>query len=270
MSKSSLPSPEIWFEAAGTRLFVTERGEGLPFVFLHGGLADHRASLFRVGDLASSYRLITPDVRGAGRSREHGDLSWDLLANDVGCLLDHLGLERAAVGGISAGATIALKFARSHPHRALALILVWPAYAGSEIGLVEAQRSALCAMDAAARKAVAVGIEALYPLFRTLPARVRETALGIVGSFDPASVAATCRFLATGAQPFERMSDLTGLSVPTLVVPGLDPEHPAEIAMQYARAIPHCQVADPGAELAQALRDFLDSVSKQPIAVEQG
>ncbi|HWA75450.1 MAG TPA: hypothetical protein VG937_24105 [Polyangiaceae bacterium] len=57
---------EVWFEADGSRLFALEVGDGNPVVFVHGGLADHRAALFRVRQLGGTHRLVTPISEAAG------------------------------------------------------------------------------------------------------------------------------------------------------------------------------------------------------------
>ena len=111
---------ELRVPAHGTTLSVFESGVGTPLLFLHGGLADHQAALLHVGALSERLRLITPDLRGAGRSHFAGELTWDLLADDVITVLDHLGLERAAVGGVSMGSAVALRAALRHPDRFVA------------------------------------------------------------------------------------------------------------------------------------------------------
>jgi pimeloyl-ACP methyl ester carboxylesterase len=248
---------EFCYESAGARLFAVERGRGEPVVFLHGGLADHRAALFRAGSLAAAHRLIAPDVRGAGRSIYSGELSWELLADDLAALLDHLDLERAVIGGVSAGSGIALSFARRHPRRLRALLLVSPVYAGAELGLDDAQRRAMDRMGAVGRQAASEGIAALFPLFVALPPAIRDIALTMAAGFDPASVAATTRFLASGVHPFTRLAELAALAVPTLVVPGTDPEHPAAVADLYARTLPGAALVDPTADLGAQLEALL-------------
>lgn len=247
---------EFNYESAGARLFAVELGEGRPLIFLHGGLADHQASTTQLGALAASHRLIAPDLRGAGRSRHAGPLTWDLLAEDLLALLRHLRLERAAVGGISAGSAVALRLALRAPERVAALVLVAPVFAGAAEGLGDAQRLAMDRMRAAGERALVEGVEALDPLYAALPAPIRARAQAMARRFDPASVAATTRFLAEGAQPFERLEQLATLAMPALVVPGADPEHPAELAARYARTIPRAVVGDPG-ELVAEVDAFL-------------
>jgi hypothetical protein len=79
----------------------------------------------------------------------------------------------------------------------------------------------------------------------------------MVRSFDPASVASTTRFLASGVQPFRALGELSAVRVPALIVPGSDPEHPAEVAEGYAAALPQATLADPGVELARAIDEFI-------------
>jgi pimeloyl-ACP methyl ester carboxylesterase len=247
---------DLTFDHAGATLYAALRGRGPAVVFLHGGLADHRASLHRVGELAATHWLIAPDVRGAGRSHHAGDLGFALLADDLAALLDRLGLAAAVVGGASFGAAIALAFALRHPRRCRALLQLAPAFAGEELGQTPAQRAAMARMDAYGRRAAAGGIAELFPLYAELPPELRARARAMAAGFDPASVTATTRFLASGAQPFARLAELAALSMPALVVPGTDPEHPAEFAARLAGAIPRARLlaADVAvADLARAL-----------------
>ena len=234
----------------GTGLFAVEQGTGAPFVYLHGGLADHRVGLYRLATLPA--RLILPDVRGAGRSHHADELSWDLLADDVAALLDHLRLARAAIGGVSSGSAIAVRFALRYPERTTKLVIQSPVFAGADRGLVPAQATAMRRMREVGERVATEGIAALLPLYEALPPEIRDRAIEMARSFDPASVAATTRFLDSGAQPFATLADLAALTMPVLVIPGTDPEPPAELAAEYARAIPHAVVGDDIAAFLQS------------------
>ena len=256
---------EVWFESQGVRLYALDAGSGPPLVFLHGGLADHRAALAHVDGLAESQRLLAPDLRGSGRSAYSGELSWDLLAEDVRALLDHVGATQCIVGGVSAGSAVALRFVLRYPEKSLGLVLVAPVYAGEERGLTPAQVAAMHAMAEAGQRGLEHGIEALVPLYERLPPPIRERAVEMVRTFDPASVAATTRFLASGAQPFSSLRDLEAIERPVLLVPGTDPEHPPELAALYAGHLRHHTMLDPaGSAVAERISSFcaeLDSSS---------
>ena len=251
---------EFWFEREGARLFAVEDGEGRAIVMLHGGMASHVASLPLIAPLSSRYRVIAPDVRGNGKSWYGERLTFDQLADDVAALLDHIGVDRAVVGGVSGGSGVALRFALRHPGRTAGLVLVQPVYAGEERGYTGAQSQTFAMMDAVASRALAEGVQVLRPLYAGLPPEIREKALAMVDGFDAASVVATSHFIASGAQPFTSAADLRSLSMPTLLVPGADPLHPAEVAAFYAENIPSCSVSAPATDVTAETGAFCDRI----------
>jgi 3-oxoadipate enol-lactonase len=244
---------DIWWKSDGTTLFAIERGAGQPIILIHGGLATHAACTPIADPLAARYRVITPDLRANGRSLYAGELSWDRFADDVAALMRHLELPRAVIGGISFGAGVAVRVALRHPELVSALLVLQPAYGGAELGLTPAQAAAMAAMDAAGSRAVAEGVEVMLPLFDALPPAIRERAHAIVARYDAGSVAAITRFMASGAQPFERGDELAAVDVPALVVPGTDPTHPDEVADVFRRHLPRCTVE-------VAVGEFLDQL----------
>ncbi len=107
-------------------IHVEVEGEGVPIVLLHGlGLSGALWNRVREG-FGPGYKLILPDFRSAGDTREiqREELSLELWANDLAGLLAALEVERPVLVGHSLGASIALKYALEHPDdvRALALI----------------------------------------------------------------------------------------------------------------------------------------------------
>jgi pimeloyl-ACP methyl ester carboxylesterase len=245
---------EIWFEREGTRLFAVEDGEGRPIVMLHGGMASHVASLPLVAPLKSRYRVLMPDVRGNGKSWYAGTLTFDQFADDVEALLDHIGADRAVVGGVSGGSGVALRFALRHPSRTAALVLVKPVYAGEDRGYTDQQKQTFTMMDAIASRALDEGVQVLRPMYANLPPEIREKALAMIESFDVASVVTTSRFIASGVQPFNSAENLKSLSMPTLLIRGDDALHPPEISDLYAENIPNGSIAPaPTADVASEI-----------------
>ena len=237
---------EFRFQSGGRSLFAFEDGEGPVVVMVHGPMADHRAALPFVAPLVGRFRVVTPDLRGSGRSHDPGPLSFDQLADDLAALLDALGAPRAVIGGVSGGSGVALRFALRRPERTRALVLVQPVYAGAQIGYTPAQAQIFAGMNAVASRAVAEGVGVLRPLYERLPPERREKALAMVAEFDAASVVATSAFVASGAQPFDSANELAALAMPALLVRGDDALHPKEVSDLYAETIPRADIAPAG------------------------
>jgi 3-oxoadipate enol-lactonase len=251
---------EFWFESDGVRLFAVGDGKGPAIVMLHGGMADHRTVLPLIAPLSPRYRVIAPDLRGSGKSWSAAPLTFDRLADDVDALLDHMGVDRAVIGGISGGSGVALRFALRYPNRTAGLVVVKPVYAGEDQGYTERQKATFSMMDALASRVPEEGIEVLQPLYADLPPQMREKALAMLEGFDAASIAATSRFIASGAQPFASAVDLKSMHVPTLLVRGDDPVHLAEISDFYAAHIPDCTVVPASTmDLATAIGAFCEN-----------
>jgi pimeloyl-ACP methyl ester carboxylesterase len=131
-------------EANGAFLHYEERGHGAPLILIHGGLASGAMWEPVVPELADSFRVITPDSRGHGRSTNpSGTLSYGLIADDIAALIDALELDRPVVGGWSDGGQVTLELGARHPGAAAGL-LVGAAYPDFEsTGLREAHRELL-------------------------------------------------------------------------------------------------------------------------------
>ncbi len=113
-------------EINGQWIYYEDTGGNLPpIVLAHGLLMDHEMFAPQLKALSSEYRMITWDARSHGQTETTGDAFtyWD-LAEDLRGLLDHLGIPRAVIGGMSQGGFVALRFALKHPERVAALILL--------------------------------------------------------------------------------------------------------------------------------------------------
>jgi pimeloyl-ACP methyl ester carboxylesterase len=120
-------------EINGQWIYYEDTGGNLPpIVLAHGLLMDHEMFAPQVEALSSRYRMITWDARCHGETETTDDpfTYWD-LAEDLSGLLDHLGITRAVIGGMSQGGFVALRFALKHPDRVSALILL-SSQAGTE------------------------------------------------------------------------------------------------------------------------------------------
>lgn len=114
-------------EVDGARIHYLDAGAGEPALVLlhafplHAGMWEPQ-----VRELSAGRRVIAPDLLGFGGSDapesmyRHTMLGYaDLVAG----LLDHLGLDRVVLGGLSMGGYVAFAFLRQFPERLSALIL---------------------------------------------------------------------------------------------------------------------------------------------------
>lgn len=110
----------------GIRLHYNELGRrsGPPVLMIQGLAADKTAWTLQRLALASRYRTIALDNRGAGRSdKPYGDYSLEQMAQDAMTVLDHAGVETAHVMGASMGGAITEIVGVRHADRVRSLTL---------------------------------------------------------------------------------------------------------------------------------------------------
>jgi len=117
-------SEDQYLETVGARLRFRDVGDGAPVVLIHGWALDLEMWDPQFAALASEFRLIAHDRRGFGLSSGEPDLAQDAI--DLERLLDALGVERAALVGMSQGARVALRCALRCPDRVSCLVLDGP------------------------------------------------------------------------------------------------------------------------------------------------
>ncbi|HJR45705.1 MAG TPA: alpha/beta fold hydrolase [Actinomycetota bacterium] len=105
------------------QLYFKEWGEGPPCLGVMGFALDSRFWASQIPAVTGSHRFITFDNRGVGRSTGTPTTSMEDMAEDAIALLDHLGIEKSVVFGLSMGGAIAQHVVLRHPERVSALIL---------------------------------------------------------------------------------------------------------------------------------------------------
>ena len=104
-------------------------GDRAPLVVIAGCAALHPAYLGDLAGLPALRPLVLPHLRGVGESPAPAEAvvgSYWRQAEDVEALREHLGLERLALAGHSAGTRLALAWAARFPERVDRLLLVTP------------------------------------------------------------------------------------------------------------------------------------------------
>jgi pimeloyl-ACP methyl ester carboxylesterase len=223
----------------GAGIEYADEGRGTALLLFHA----FPLGLFQwdpqAGALSGAARLVRFDARGFGASDlAEGPLTMDRIADDGAALLDHLGLDRAVVGGCSMGGYAALAFARRHPGR-LAGLYLQDTKAPPDTDEARAGRASLAARVLA--EGAGAAAEAFLPKLvgatthRGRPALVASLRERILAT-RPAGIAAARHGLGERA---DSRPGLGAIRVPTLVLVGeedvLTP--PAE-AEALAAAIP--------------------------------
>lgn len=108
---------------------------GLPVLLLHGAMLDTARGIWHdvIPALAEDHQVLVIDMPRHGASRPwSGWLGDEFYRRFLPALLDELGLDRAAIMGLSMGGGVGIRFALEHPERVSALIAVNPGGLGEK------------------------------------------------------------------------------------------------------------------------------------------
>ena len=280
MPKFTRPGVSIDYDVTGPvdgRPLLLIMGLGMQRVAWSGAFLDALA--------ARGFRVVTFDNRDVGLSTRYDQhaapglldmlaarmfgrgsaLPYRLsdLADDAAALLDHLGVERAHVAGISMGGMIATHLAARFPARVLTLTLM--ASSSGRLGLPPPRPDVLRAaftrppagagVDAAVDYAVRMFTTLAGSAYPTTAEGIRERALR-QATRAPRGTGIN-RQMAAIAADGDRSALLRRLKMPVLILHGSDdPMVPPAHAHQLARLVPHARldlIAGWGHDLPDAL-----------------
>ena len=252
MARARLNGIEIDYEVSG---------HGPALLLSHGYASTRHMWDDQHRALGDRWRVVSWDMRGHGQTDSPADpeqYSAALTVADMRALLQHVGAERAIIGGLSLGGYVSLAFALAHPEMTQALVICdsGPGYRNAEARAGWNQR--------AQERAAALEAKGLDSLAR----RSRETQQAVHRSAQGLAHAARGMLAQEGSQVID---GLASIRVPTLVVVG-DQDQPFVAPSEYmAKKIPGARLAViPGAGHSSNLdqpeifnrvvRDFLASV----------
>lgn len=212
----------------GVNLYYETHGSGFPLVFVYGLGGNTGMWAPQVEAFSAHYRFITWDPRGHGKSDSPADPKHYGLKNnaaDLHALLDHLGIERAYIGGLSMGGGIAATYALAHPERVRALMIM-DSNSASGRGQSPAMRALrekqIELAETRGMEAVADYVIESNPNLRTqaeASPEARQHMRKMYLDLNPAGHANTIRAMLTEIFPTEK---LASLKMPTLVLAGED------------------------------------------------
>ena len=115
----------------GVRLYYEATGSGTPVIFVHEYAGDYRSWEAQMRHFGQRYHAITTNARGYPPSdvpEAVSAYSQHRAADDIGAVLDHLGLAKAHIVGLSMGGFATLHFGFRHPAKAISLVVAGCGY----------------------------------------------------------------------------------------------------------------------------------------------
>jgi len=228
-------------DSGGAEIYYETTGDGDPLVMIMGLGADSRGWTMQQSAFAEHYQLVLIDNRGVGKSSvPPGPYTIKQMAADTIAVMDHAGIDRPHVLGVSLGGAIAQELALAAPERvrSMALGSTWAGptdwrsrIRATQLGILHSE-----------------GVEALIRfrmlfifspvLFQTAPAlmtviekTMAETALeGYLQQVD-------------AAETHDVRARLSEITAPTLVLTGKrDILVPPELSFEVASLIPGAEL----------------------------
>jgi pimeloyl-ACP methyl ester carboxylesterase len=232
--------------ANSVNLYYEESGTGTPLVFVHEFAGDSRSWHLQVRYFARRYRCIPFNARGYPPSDVPEDpkaYSQRHAVDDIKGVLDHLGIAKAHICGLSMGGYATLIFGLTYPERALSLTV-----AGCGYGSVSADRATFHQdAELVARRFDTEGMAPVAELYSRGPTRVQFMDKDPVGwrefheqlaSGSAKGHASTLRGVQlTRPSVFDLGAQMEALAVPTLVMTGDEDEPCLEPALFMKRKI---------------------------------
>lgn len=262
------------------KLWYEETGTGQPIVFVHEFAADHRSWEPQMRHFGQRYRCITYGARGYPPSdvpESPASYSQNRATDDIAAVMDHLGIDKAHVVGLSMGGFATLHFGFRHPQRALSLTVAGCGY-GAEKDQQERFRSEV---ETVARSLKEEGMAKFAEKYAYGPTRVQFE------NKDPRGFAQFKKELAEhsalgsantqigvqGQRPslYDLLDKMRALTVPTLILTG-DEDWPClapsilmkrEIPSAALAVMPNCghtiNIEDPD-QFNRIVGDFIGQV----------
>ena len=249
-----------YIEREGVQIHYEAAGSGPPVLITHGFGSSTKAWEGQAETLSDAYRIITWDMRGhAGTDSpvDPAQYSEAATVDDMAAILNHLGIEKAVIGGLSLGGYMSLAFNLKYPERVRALMLfdTGPGYnnpkgreAWNETAFRRAERFEQKGLDALGQGAeVRISVhrsaEGLAKAARGMLAQFNDS---VIRSLDQIEVA-TLVLVGANDEPFLGATDYMANKIPgatKVVIPGAG----------------HASNLDQPAAFDAAVREFLGSL----------
>ena len=233
-----------FFERDGVKFYYEIKGEGVPFLALHG-LGGNLNQPLGLLDQVPGIQIISLDFRGHGQTVvacTPEQVNMAVFAEDAIALLDFLEIEEAIIGGISLGAAIALKAAFLAPNRFSKMVLIRPAWLDKALppNLKPFVQISQLIQENDLEKAedLFYNTKELYIIKEFYP----NAAASLLGQFSRPQAAENPILLELLPQdkPIDSLEELSALKHPSLVIATKhDPLHPYDFGKKLGGALPN-------------------------------
>ncbi len=236
----------------GVKLFYEDTGSGLPIVFAHEFAGDYRSWEPQVRHFSRRYRCITYNARGYPPSDvppEAVSYSQQRARDDILCVLDGLGIERAHIVGLSMGAFATLHFGMAYSDRALSLVVAGCGY-GAHPDQYESFQSEARALAKTMREK---GMQHVAATYGQGPSRLQlrdKDPRGFdefIRNFGEHSAAGSANTMENyqGKRPslYALKQEMAGITAPLLVIAGDEDDATLEPSIMMKRTISTCGLA---------------------------
>jgi pimeloyl-ACP methyl ester carboxylesterase len=236
----------------GVNLYYEEAGSGTAIVFVHEFGGDYRSWEQQVRHFSRRYRCIAYNARGYPPSDVPEDFerySQARARDDIRCVLDALGLQRAHVVGLSMGAFATLHFGMTYGFRALSITVAGGGYGSHPAQYRQFQADSRKNADLLKRE----GMKSFVKAYGHGPQRVQlelKDPRGFaeyVRNFEEHSALGAANTL-LGVQNrrpsfYDLTAEMASMDVPTLILSGDEEEPCLEVNLLMKRCIPAAGLA---------------------------
>jgi proline iminopeptidase len=213
----------------GVRLYFEEAGAGTPLLFVHEFAADYMSWEPQMRYFARRYRCISYSARGYAPSdvpNTADAYDYERFRDDAIAVLDHLGIAKAHIVGLSMGGYSTLQIGMHYPERALSLTLAGTG-SGSERGTTDDFRKSCHATAALFESAGSGEVAKHYGMGPSrIPFEVKDPRgfrefFDALSRHDAKGSAHTLRGFQAGRPPvYDFENDIRRIALPTLIIVG--------------------------------------------------
>lgn len=221
-------------------IHYTSIGQGTPILLLHGFPNDGEAWFGIAPALAKQYRLLLPDLPGAGQSALPPEpLSLHYMAHALNTILEKEQITKVIIVGHSMGGYTALEFADLFPHKVAGISLVHSLASADSAAKKETRQKSIALMQKGALEKEAFLKGMARNLFAESYARQNPDAVAmVIENGNKLSVAALSGFYKAIMERSDKQALLSQASFPVQWIIGSEDQ-----ATPMAEALQQCYLA---------------------------